>query len=125
MILSSFWHIFGSAEEASAFFFTMAYIFLACSSITIGFYCMILMKKKGYRTPALWFILGLFLSFIGLIICLRKKEIHYTTVTFPQSFDQYYSQPLENVRCEQCGAQNPQGSAYCNTCGQYIDHYQR
>lgn len=93
MILASFWRQFGSTEEAVAFFFTLARIFFICTSITLGFYCMILMKKKGYNTPALWFLLGFFLSFIGLIICLLKKEIHYTTIMYQQPYDQYCSQP--------------------------------
>ena len=124
MILSSFWSQFGSAEEATAFFFTLVRIFFICTSITLGFYCMILMKKKGYTTPALWFILGFLLNFIGLIICLCQKQIHYPTLTYQQPYEQYYNQPSESVQCEQCGAQNPQGSVYCNSCGQLIDHYQ-
>ena len=125
MALSKIWFFFESSEEAAAFITSFIYIFLVITNITLAFFCMVLMKKKGYATPAVWFCYGLFLSFIGLLICLRKPKMQYQSAPF-QRFDQYYNQPpmlqpYEAVHCSQCGADNPTGSNYCHECGVFLD----
>lgn len=125
MILSSFWHIFGSAEEAAAFFTALIYTFFVVLQVTLGIYCMVLMKKKGYGTSPVWFILGFFLTFIGLFICIGKKEVHYVQTPY-QQFGQFYNPPPTTqapvgVHCDQCGTENPTGSNYCHECGSFLD----
>lgn len=125
MALSKIWFFFESSEEAAAFITSFIYIFFIATQVTLGFYCMILMKKKGYGLSLAWFLLGAMLTFIGLLICLRKPKMQYQSAPF-QRFDQYYNQPpmlqpYEAVHCSQCGADNPTGSNYCHECGVFLD----
>ena len=125
MALSKIWFFFESSEEAAAFITSFIYIFFIATQVTLGFYCMILMKKKGYGLSLAWFLLGAMLTFIGLLICLSKPKMQYQSAPF-QQFGQYYNQPpmlqpYEAVHCSQCSADNPTGSNYCHECGVFLD----
>lgn len=95
---------------------------LAC-----GFYCIYLMKRKGYSLPVLWFFCGFFLNIIGILICGLMPEMN--TAANPnvpiQHYDPQYQPanqpPILNeqnaVTCPHCLELTPKSSQFCIKCG--------
>ena len=91
-------------------------------SIGIGVFCAVTAHKKGYRFAVVWFFFGLAMSLIALIVCIMLED--KTKKQPVPSFDQYVNPPIQTqtqqpqgVRCQQCGMVNPDGSTFCNGCG--------
>lgn len=81
---------------------------LAC-----GFYCIHLMKRKGYSLPVLWFFCGFFLNIIGILICGLMPEMN--TAANPnvpiQHYDPQY-QPANQPPYPNGQYQPPQQETY-------------
>ena len=88
-------------------------------SIGMGVFCAVTANKKGYRFAVVWFFFGLAMSLIALIVCIMLED--KTKKQPVPSFDQYVNPPLQNqpqpLQCRSCGMVNPDGSTFCNGCG--------
>ena len=72
--------------------------------------CVLIANSKG-RNPWLWGILGFFFGLITLIV------IAVLPSTRPSGPDGETSGAGSGQQCPQCGAENPEESAYCANCG--------
>ncbi len=99
-------------------------IILVCAvlSIGIGIFCAVTAHRKGYRYAVLWFLFGVAMHLIALIVCIALED--KTKMQPVQSFDQYVNPPLQNLpqplQCHSCGMVNPPDAKTCIKCGEKL-----
>lgn len=107
---------------------TVLPIIIAISLVTgllFGYMCMKIMKKKGQKNPFLWFIVGFFTTWIGLIVCLVIQPTTPVNTYAPPPYpnqpypNQPYAQP-QGMRCQSCGMLNPPNAKHCIECGEKL-----
>ena len=105
-------------------------------SFPVGLFCRTLMKTKGYDGSK-GFLLGFFLSFVGMVICAFMPFQNAETPYQPQYGQPYepqygqppYGQPMQGqpmmnqpqgVQCASCGMINPPNAQHCMQCGEKL-----
>lgn len=118
-----------------SFWLAMIIYWLVTATIW-GFVVRSIIRSKGYDDLTVWFIIGFFLGFFGLIIALVRPSQRKPPFPggnpygHPPQANQYpYEQPhfqgqpfptaqqSQSDRCPFCGMINPPDSAVCSQCG--------
>lgn len=74
------------------------------------------------RDPMLWFLLGFFLLFLGVLLTYLVPTVHryeHTEVEGPEEPPRDLE--IELTRCPHCGASIPTDARMCGICGDPVD----
>lgn len=111
-------------------------IFMAVTALMGFFWCSmwgaftaVIADKKGYPSRVGWFLIGFFLSWVGLVIVLimpKYREAHAEmpeeyrglSINRPQINDMYEDETMQSGgwKCSRCGALNNRLTGTCG-CG--------